>query len=59
MHIGAFPHSLSYSVTHMIGFSMMYFKVFIEIFEFKMYIQGHTVTPRPERVYSTCNCRGV
>ena len=42
MHTGAFPYSLSYSLVHMIGFSFMYFRIFIEIFEFRMYIQGHT-----------------
>ena len=42
MHTGAFPHSLSYLLTQTFGFSVMYFRVFIEIFELQMYIQRHT-----------------
>ena len=40
MHTEAFPHSLSCSLVQMIRFLVIYFRVFIEIFEFQMYIQG-------------------
>ena len=43
MHNGAFLHSLSSSLAQTIGFLVMYFKVFIKIFEFQMYVQGHTL----------------
>ena len=39
---GAFPHSLLFSLAQTTGFSVMYFRVFIEIFEFQIYKQGHT-----------------
>ena len=42
MHTGAFLYSLACSLAQMIGFSVTYFRVFIEIFEFQMYIEGHT-----------------
>ena len=35
------PHSLSCFLVQTIGSSMMYFRVFIEIFEFQMYTLGH------------------
>ena len=44
MHIEAFPHSISCSLAQTIGFSVMYFRVFIEIFEFQMYIRGIPLT---------------
>ena len=34
------PHSLSCSLVQTIGSSVMYFRVFIEIFEFQMYTIG-------------------
>ena len=55
MHTGAFPHSLSCSLVHTIGFLVMYFRVIIEIFEFHMYIQGHT----PYQLLMDIGCYGL
>ena len=55
MHTGAFPHSLSCSLVPTIGFSVMYFRVFIEIFELQMYIQGHT----PYQLLVDIGCYGL
>ena len=55
MHTRAFPHSLSCSLTQTIRFSVMYFRVFIEIFEFQMYIQGHT----PYQLLVDIGCYGL
>ena len=55
MHIREFPHSLSYSLAQTIGFSVMYFRVFIEIFELHMYIQGHT----PYQLLVDIGCYGL
>ena len=55
MHTRGFPHSLSCLLAQTIGFSMMYFRVFIEIFEFQMYIQGHT----PYQLLVDIGCYGL
>ena len=55
VHTRAFPHSLSYSLTQTIGFSVMYFKFFIEIFVFHMYIQRHT----PYQLLVDIGCYGL
>ena len=55
MHTGAFPHSLPCSLSQMIEFSMIYFKVFIEIFEFQIYIQLHT----PYQLLGDIRCYGL
>ena len=55
MHTGVFPHSLFYSLVQTIGFSVMYFRVFIKIFELHMYIHGHT----PYQLLVDIRCYGL